>query len=321
MKTKLLLASLFIILLVSCSGAATPETVSTPLRVAYTDKPGDYVLILAKELGFFDQHHVEVLPVKYSDFSEAYPELSTGLIDGLNIAPIDLLPIIRSNDVRILLVTDGSNGSDQIVASAEITDIASLRGRRIGVSFGTFGEYLVAQMLASAGLSLADVTLVNISPDNVPYSIPNLIDAGHTWNPHTAAALRLGQKVIFTSAQTPGLLLDVLAMRLETITNRPQDVRNFITAWLEAAQWWHDNPDQGNSIIATYIGADPANFWLPGLILYNLEDNHRLFSSNPGVDPTSIYYVTKLNLDFMIESGYITIPPDLNVILDPSFLP
>jgi len=323
MKTSHVLASILAIafLLASCGPAApaTPET--QPLRIAYTDWPGDYIVLLAQELGYFSQYGVEVIPVHYESFSSAFPDLATNRIDGINIVPIDLLPIIQDDNVRIVMVTDCSDGADQIVASAEIQSIADLRGKRIGVSTGTFGEFLVREMLESGGMTTADVTLVDIGPESVPDAIPGQIDAGHTWEPHTSQAEALGEHILFTSAETPGLLPDVFAMRAEIVENRPDDVRNFVSAWLDAAEWWIANPAEGSQVIATAIGGNPDDISLDGIKIYTAEDNRLTFTENPGTDASSIYYVIRQNLTFSVESGYITVAPHLETIINPSFLP
>lgn len=323
MKTNRIVYSILAIalLLTACDTETTLEQSNSPLRIAYTDWPGDYIVLLAQEMGLFSDYGVEVTPIHYGSFSSAFPDLATGRIDGINIVPIDLLPIIQNNNIRIVMVTDSSNGADQIVASAEIQSIADLRGKRIGVNTGTFGEFLIREMLHSNGLTTADVTLVDIEPEQVPASIPGTIDAGHTWEPHSLTAEALGQHILYTSAEMPGLLPDVFALRAEIVENRPEDVRRFVAAWLEAAQWWIENPEEGSQIIAGVIGSNPEDITLNGIKIYTAEDNRLAFSENPGTDASSIYYVIQQNLIFSVESGYITIKPDLKIIIDPSFLP
>lgn len=316
-----LLVGIINLLLISCGGISSVEQDYPPLRIAYTDRPGDYIVLLADELGFFDQYSVDVLPIHYTSCNEEIPDLAIGKIDSLTIGPIDLLPVIQNNDFRVIMVTGYSNGADQIVASPDIDNLAGLRGKRIGASEGTSGEFLVTEMLRQAGLSLADVTLVNISPDKVPYSIPELIDAGHISQPQTSISTELGQHIIFTSAQTPGLLPYISVVRLEVIQNRPADIRNLVAAWLETLDWWLNNPTQGSLIIANRIGANPVDISINGLKMFTAADNQLTFADYPGVNPSSVYYLFRQSLDFLITSGFITIPPDIDTILDPSFLP
>ncbi len=57
----------------------------------------------------------------------------------------------------------------------------------------------------------------------------------------TTASVEQKSHVIFTGAQTPGLLLDRLVMRQSLLKNRPEDVRAFTDAFLEAQEWTPDD--------------------------------------------------------------------------------
>lgn len=310
---------LFTLILSACSDPSL-SVEKPPLRVAYTDWAGDYVTLIALQMGFFTDHGVSVDVVYYSTFSDSYTDLAIGKIDATSTVLIDLLPAIQNNNLHAVMITDSSDGIDSIVATPEVNSIYDLRGKRIGVEFGTYAEMLVTEMLTKAGLDNSDVTLLNITPDKVPSAIPSLIDAGHTWEPHTGEAIANGNHVIFTPAETPGLFPDVMTFRAEVLRSRPEDVRAFVAAWFEAADYWLTNPQAGNTIIAQYTGQMASDISTEGIRIYNLQDNLQAFAENPGSDFKSIYFVARKSLDYSIEAGYITTPPDLDIVLDPSYL-
>jgi len=312
----LIVASSF---LAAC-GDATSTVKNEPLRVAYTDWAGDYVILIGIQMGFFEKRGVTVEAVYYPTFSDSYTDLAIGKIDAINAVMIDVLPAIKNNNLRAVMISDSSEGGDNIVASPDITSIYDLRGKRIGVELGTFGELFVLQMLARAGLTRQDVTLVNVSPDKVPVSIPSLIDAGHTWEPHTADAIAYGDHSIFSTSETPGLFPDIMTFRADVVQDHQEDINAFVQGWFDAAEYWLTNPQAGNAIIAQVTGQQISNISMNGVRIYTLQDNLKAFAENPGSDLTSIYYVARLSLDFSIKAGYITSPPDLNILLDPSFL-
>ncbi|MFE5808732.1 ABC transporter substrate-binding protein [Streptomyces sp. NPDC056491] len=77
----------------------------------------------------------------------------------------------RFSDWRLLTRTD-----------RRITGFAALKGRRVGVPQGTNVEYALSRMLASAQLTTADVTVVNLAPNQVtPALARGDIDAGVTF--------------------------------------------------------------------------------------------------------------------------------------------
>ncbi|MCX5192483.1 NrtA/SsuA/CpmA family ABC transporter substrate-binding protein [Streptomyces sp. NBC_00249] len=77
----------------------------------------------------------------------------------------------RFSDWRLLTRTDTG-----------ITAFAALKGRKVGVPQGTNVEYALSRMLASAQLSAADITVVNLAPNQVPAALARGdVDAGVTF--------------------------------------------------------------------------------------------------------------------------------------------
>jgi len=307
-----------VVLLSACSGTQS-AAVKTPLRVSWSLWPGYYPMAIAAEKGFFEKHGVQVEPVFYSVYGNQAPDLSAGMIDGAMMILSDTLFDSLSKEIKIVMALDNSAGADQVVASSSIAKASDLRGKRIGVQSSTVsGVLLIRQMLNANGVSPADVTFVPISPEKVPASIPSLIDAGYTYEPFTSQSRAKGDKVIFSSADTPGLIVDVLALRKDVVQNRPEDVKAFIAAWFEAVQYWKDNPAEGNAIIARAAGLKPEEVSAEGVNLFDLNANLKTFT--PGADNTSVYFAAQQELQFIVSTGDITVPVNINDLLDPSFL-
>lgn len=292
---------LVILLLMGLAACAVPffqPNALPPLRIEWTYWPGDWILLVAADQGFFEKHGVQVEPVLYEVFDDAIPDLAAGKVDGGFFVIGDLIPLIQNDNLRAVLITDISEGADQIVASSEIRSVADLRGKRIGVSLGTFGEVLVRRMLETQKISLSEVTFVDVNAEAVPEAIPSVIDAGHTWEPHTSRALQKGLHIIFTSAETPGLVPDLLVLRTDILQTRPKQVHALVAALLDAAEFTRKHPEQAITSIAKLSGMAPEEISFEGVRLYSLEDNRAAFAENPGTDTTSIYILLGSMLNF-----------------------
>jgi NitT/TauT family transport system substrate-binding protein len=102
-----------------------------------------------------------------------------------------------------------------VVAQSDIKTILNLKGKKLGANLGGFSEVFVSEMLKTSKLTSDDVSLVKAEALEVPLGIKNnAIQAGHTWEPYLSEALKLGAHILFTSKQTPGLILDVVACRV-----------------------------------------------------------------------------------------------------------
>lgn len=308
-----------VLLATACSSGNTTVKQKTPLRVGWSLWPGYYPMAIAVEKGLFKKYGVDVEPVFYNVYGEQAPDLASGMIDGALIIFSDVLFDSISNQTNIVMVVDNSTGADQLVAASSIKNPQDLRGKRIGVQPSAVGgTLLVRAMLEKNGIPLSSVTFVEVSPENVPSAIPGTIDVGYTYEPFVSQARANGDTILFTSADTPGLIVDVLAFRRDITQNRPEDVKAFIQAWLEAVQYWKDNPQEGNAIIARATNQNISDISAEGLTLFGLAENQKAFTE--GNDITSLYFTTQTDLKFLVENGFITKPIDANVLLNTSFL-
>ena len=294
---------------------------SPPLKIAWSLYPGYSPFAIAIEQDLFSKHGVSVNPILYTVSADQLPDFEAGKIDGGFFAFADALTIDSRlrGEAKLVLVADNSDGADLVVAAADIRTLQDLKGKKIGTGIGSFRELLVRQMLEINGMTVEDVDLINIGPDEVPAAIPDKIQAGQTWDPFTFEAIAKGAHVIFTSHETPGLIPDVLVFHTYVLQQRPEEVRGVIAAWFEALTYWEANPADGNALIAKATGKDPTGVSTEGINLFTLEENQRAFTDS--TDPISLYFSGKINADFMLSTGVLNSAPDLRRFLDPSFLP
>ncbi len=91
-----------------------------------------------------------------------------------------------------------------------------------------------------------------------------------------------------------------------------------IKAWFEALNYWQSNPAEANAIIAEATQRTPEQISTKGIKLFSLEDNLNAFKDS--TNPTSLYENGRVNADFMISTGVLTNAPNVDELLDPSFL-
>jgi NitT/TauT family transport system substrate-binding protein len=310
-----------IFLLIACSLITSPsKTEKLPLKVAYSPWPGFLPIIIAKEKGFFAKAGVNVEPIYLEDTQLQMAETGAGKYDGAVLALGSIVIINSKNpDLRIIFATDESAGADAVVASPRISKIQDLKSQSLGTGIGGFGELFVAKMLETVKLTTEDVTLVNMDGEQVPARLQKEeIKAGQTWEPYVSQAVKTGARVLFSSVQTPGLIPDVVAFQSSVLRDRPSDIKAFVRGWFQAVDYWKANPSEGNAIIAKSLKVKPDTISLKGVKLFSLSDNIQAFA--PGTTTKSLYHTTQLYLDFFVRTGGLTRSPDMDKLLDPSFL-
>jgi len=304
-------------LLAGCAGQVQESR--PPLRVEWTLWEGDYTILIAQEMGFFEKHGVQVEPVYYEIFYQVVPDLAGAVIDGGLLAIGDLLMAARLTDVTAVMAYD-SGGVDAIVAAPGIQSFADLRGRRIGVNLGTSGEAIIRAQLENAGLTARDVILVEMDAELIPTSIPALVDAGYVWEPYTSQALALGNALLYRG-DANSFNPDLLVFRRKVLEERPDDVRAFVAAWFDALAWREEHPAEALEIITRITGLSADELGITGEDkLYGLADNLTLFIERDPSDPLSVYSIVQSHIDFMTLTGDLTTEPALDQLLDPSYL-
>jgi len=161
--------------------------------------------------------------------------------------------------IRIILTV--TEGFYRIVArrSAGIADIADLRGKRIAAIPTTSSGYFLARMLAQAGLGLADVQVVRVSPieDMAGALARGEVDAVAIWDPHAAnAAHRLGEDAVELDGR--GIYrelfnLNSTAANLADPAKRARIVA-FVRAVIAAAGAMKADPRGGQALVAATAG-------------------------------------------------------------------
>lgn len=201
------------------SGAAGGEEKNTVI-MAGNPFVGMAPIYVAMEKGFFQECGLEFSLVNFDDSSASCSALISGKADAA-YSTLDAAIIAESsfdeNKMKIISVVDESAGADGILATNDIAGIADLKGKNVGVTLNQTSHYLLLQALEKEGLTDADVNLVDMTASDAGVSfISGGLDAAVTWEPYLSNAVNSGAgKLLFSSADAPGSIMDILAVRAE----------------------------------------------------------------------------------------------------------
>ncbi|WP_284378705.1 ABC transporter substrate-binding protein [Litoribrevibacter albus] len=327
----LVVFSLLISLLSACSKPAKEESLkgssSIPsdssqsadralpkMRLSIDLWPGYYPAVIADQKGWFKEEGLDLVLNMPGNTDKMLARFSAGTIDAIAVAFGDaILVSSQMSDLSVILVTDESAGGDAVLAM-DSQVMNNLKGKRIGTNLGGFGELLIRKLLQHHNMSAQDVNLVNVDASKVPHLLSSgKLDLGHTWNPYVGLAKEQGAQVVFSSADTPGLIPDIIAISGEFRRTHPEAVKIFLKVWFKAQQWWLDHFIEGNLLIAESTGQRPENISLDGIRLMSREDN--LASFHDSTTEHGLPQVLKSYNDFYIRSGVIRVPAPNDVLV------
>lgn len=251
----------FIGLLAAFALTACSEAPSQPLRVGINPWPGYAPLFLAADQGFFAEEGVDIELVELSSLADVRRAFERGQTDGMASSLVEVLDADRNTDRApvIALMADYSNGADVILAKRDITNVAALKGQRIGLEPSSLNRFILARALAQGGLSMADVEIVSLPQVGLQEAVEaGTVDAVVTYPPVSTNIERTGLfSQMFSSADIPGEVSDVVSFDRETASRRSADLDAFVRAWGRAVEAIRSNPTESYALIGRQIGMAP----------------------------------------------------------------
>ncbi|MBC2594114.1 ABC transporter substrate-binding protein [Ruficoccus amylovorans] len=234
------------------------------VKLAINHWPGYEFLFLAKEKHYFEKEGVRVQLVEFTSLPDVLEAYQSGDVDGMACTLVETLAAAGQarRQPQIFLVTDYSNGGDVILARNEIRIPDGLSGLAVACESNHLGGYMLYRALQKYNRTLADVKLVNLDQTEMEKAFrKGEVDAVVAYPPVSTSLLRDGQaQVIFSSANIPGEVLDVLVADKSLIDGKPDAVRAIIRAWGRAHKFHTRNREDSHQIMGRHMGLMPEEF-------------------------------------------------------------
>jgi NitT/TauT family transport system substrate-binding protein len=295
------------------------------LRIAYSDWPGWVAWEVGIQKGWFKEEGVEV-DFKWFEYVPSMEAFSAEKVDAVTMTNGDALVTGSSGAKSIgILINDYSNGNDMVVAQPNIKSVAALKGKKVGVEVGFLSHLLLINALASANLTDRDVELVNVPTDQTPQTLKaGDVSAIVAWQPNSGQALKEvpGSKAIFTSANVPGLIFDLLYVSPKSLKERRADWLKVVKVWFRIGEFLKDpsNADEAAKIMSARVGmsAGPYRALMGGTHFLDAKANLEHFKK--GDTLMSVYGSSKVVDKFQLDNKIYKAPVAYEQYLDPSLV-
>jgi NitT/TauT family transport system substrate-binding protein len=256
-----------------------------------------------------------------ADETLANAAMVAGKLDGI-LATINmyLIGADQKQNFKVVGLIDYSKGGDGVVG--RVNSLAEAKGKRVAAPLGTPNHALLLHGLNKNGLTKDDVQLINMTVEDATAAyISKTIDITASYQPFMNKAITEGGgKIIYSSAEAPGLITDAVAFSGPALQNRPEDIEKFLKGLMRGVQFIKDNPEEGLKIIATKLEITPeeAKAQLEGVELLGLEQNKTAL-----LDQNSPLYFAKAFEEartFARQQDLIKSEPTFESMFDLSFL-
>lgn len=309
----------------TAESANAPEpSAAAPLRIAYSDWPGWVAWEIGIQKGWFKEEGVDV-DFKWFEYVPSMEAFSAGKVDAVTMTNGDALVTGSSGAKSVgILINDYSNGNDMVVAQPNIKSVAELKGKKIGVEVGFLSHLLLINALASADLTDRDVELVNVPTDQTPQTLKaGEVSAIVAWQPNSGQALKEvpGSKPIFTTANVPGLIFDLLYVSPKSLKERRADWLKVVKVWFRIAEYLKDPAnDDAAKLMSARVGmsAEPYKALMGGTHFLDAKGNLEHFKK--GDTLMSVYGSSKVVDKFQLDNQIYKAPVAYEQFLDPSLV-
>lgn len=306
----LALGAVLVTLFAGCEAPPPPL-----LRVGLNQWPGYAPLQLAEQLTYFRSKR-QVRTIAYASTTQILRAFRNNSLEAAGLTLDEALLLAEDfPDIRVVLVMDSSNGGDVVLGRPGIQKLSDLRGHRVGYEATALGAFVLGRALETAGLRVSDVNLIPVQLDEHENAFKSgQVDAIVTFEPVRARLLEAGARVLFSSAEIPGEVVDVLVVRQKFLEKNPEMIADLVRGWFKALAYQAQNSDDAIRRLSAILQIAPEQtrnaYRL--LSLPDLTETRRLLATYP---PELRATAERLAVA-MLQHQLLRRPPSLDLLFD-----
>lgn len=307
---------------------------------------------LAKDIDL-DIRIIEGITEKNSAVSSGQVHVVMNTLDSMVLARAAGVPI------KIIAIPAMSYGLDAMIADESIKSVKDFPGKSYGADYGFLNHMWMLLTLKRAGIPFDSLKLVTVLPQEgaAAFNSGNL-DIDVNYVPFSLQSLKRPNSHILKTSLTDrtwerGLISESISVNEKWLHEKRPVAKELMRAWFEAVNWWKENPEEGDKIVARGLDwpLEDVKINQQGAIILNLDQNlgafdiddgkpvcmsvpegapqppsepsgwgKTLFGGAPDCEAGYVYATYNLFNDVYIEAGVAQDKADAKQGLDPSIL-
>ena len=243
-------------------GSPVPRRPIHTIRIAVMPYSfSDYTIYVAERKGYFLKNGIKTKNLFYPHGMATLQ----ALVDGdAQLAVCSETPFMHTflngNKICALAITITGDKHLAVVARKDrgIHTPQDMKGKRIGVTIGSNGEYFLDMVLAFNNLTRKNIHVIDLTPENMVHALmTGEVDGVATWNPQKhEAEIALGEKGKTFNADGLYTRLFIVAATRAYAQDHPQVIKKIIVALDDATRFIDQTPEAANALVTTDIRAD-----------------------------------------------------------------
>jgi NitT/TauT family transport system substrate-binding protein len=300
--------------LVSAPAAAQ----ETKVAIGMSGWTGFAPLTLAKEAGIFKKNGLDVT-LKMIPQKDRHLAIASGDVQ-CAATTVETWIVWNAGGVatKQIFQMDKSYGADGMAVRNNVAKIADLKGKTVAASApGTAPYFTLAWFLKKNGLSVKDVTVVNLEPAAAAQAfVAGQNDAAMTYEPYlsTVRDNPAAGKIIATTLDYP-MIMDTFGCTPKFLADNPKAAQALASSYFEAVEMIRREPAKSYEIMGAPTKQTGEQFGKSAGYLrwQDKAANQKFFAGEH-------QQFSKEAADLLLEVGIIRQVPDLNALADTQFI-
>lgn len=241
--------------------SSAPPGPPEKIRIANIGMFSNYNIIAANQ-GFFRAEGLDAEVDEYDSGATSMGALESGKADiAVAASFVGVSHVFKDGDLRIL-ATVSSHDVWRVVARADkgIAKPSDLKGKQVGVTLKTAGEFYFGKFLTANGLKREDITVVDLSASDIASRLQDgSIDAGLVFDPNAYHIQQaLAGNAVAWSAQGNRRELATVYTTSRFVADHPEAAARYVQALVDAERWQDAHQDESKRVLAGTLSYDAA---------------------------------------------------------------
>jgi NitT/TauT family transport system substrate-binding protein len=298
--------------------AAPAAAQSTKVTIGISGWTGFAPLTLANEAGIFKKNGLDVTIKKIPQASRHLAILSGDIQCAATTVETWIAWNANGVATKQIFQLDKSYGADGMVVKNGIDKIADLKGKTVAASApGTAPYFGLAWFLKKNGLSVKDVTVVNMEPGPAAQAfIAGQNDAAMTYEPYLSSVRAAPQagKILATTLDYP-MVMDTFGCTPAFLGTNEKAAKALADSYFEALDMIAKEPAKSNEIMGADVKQTGEAFAKSAAYLrWQDKAANKAFFAGPHAA------FSAEAADLLLELGIIKAKPDMSALADTRFI-
>jgi len=292
------------------------------ITFAYTTAPDAVLVHIAFAKGFFAEEGLDATPQPHAFGKLALESVVEGKADLAAVGDTPFVfAVMNGRKITTFATILTSNRNNAIVARQDrgIVKPSDLLGKKIGVTFGTTGDFFNYSFLLFHGIHENQVRRISMTPGDMDEALSTgKVDAVSTWSPfRQQMQKKLGSNGVTFFGETLYTETFCVAAPQEYAGKNPETLKKVLRALIKAETFVKRHPEESRRLVAEFTKTDKAiieDTWdvftfevaLDQGLLVNFEDQTRWVIKNRLATRTDMPNY----LDFIYDNALRSVKPE-----------